>query len=579
MRLRYLYINTQWKNVLIINILMFLMDFSSYKTYLDLVNYLYNNKLDVKLDYYYFNYKYVNAHHNTNNSIMSPIHTTRYMENDYTTEKYGYNMTHTRFVESFMSVLKNYINNKDDLLDIDNPDNLYLNNIEWYDDIGTNTHKLSKEDFNVKINDIPYADIYLITSRQGNHSTACLSVELALALYLIRKHNSKVFIGGNHYNQLNNMVANLINAVGREYTNDKLEYLIGTIGINVYNYIKGYEYQNTWSQIERQTKDLAQSDLDNRILGDEFMIELIRGCKNRCVYCSNPILNSKYDIVPIETYHQWLNLLNNNLNYTVHLMAPEINTDNEYFIHTLKYIINNNLNNKFQFYLNINCITDEQISLIKHVNINDINIGIDLLFDGAKYNKYNNMSTIDNVMNCIDKLLELNAHISMFMVANVPMFLPVTFNQYKDIFKKYHEFINWSEFQIPPVTDYIHNPSKYGIRYIYYNNRYKELSSIDKYISKLPVMYFRTDLNRKEMVNNKYDILKNMTNVLLFQSNNVAFLFSLVHDILSDLDLVDNHNYMLDKFIINYSNKYVHRYSSAVDIKEKIKLLAHSRHI
>ena len=229
-------------------ILMFITDFVTYKTYLDLKNYLYNNNCtDIELNYFYFPYSSVNGYYNNNNNTTSFVHITRYMEKDYTNKEYGYCMTHTRFMESFLSILNNYVNRKENLIDIDNIEGLYFNNLDWYNEYGEN---MTKERFINTLSEIPHSDIYLLSSRDNISCSASLSVELALALYLIRKYGSKVFIGGNHFNEPNNPIVELINAVGREYTNGKLEYLVGTIGINIYNYLKGYEYQNKRSPIK-----------------------------------------------------------------------------------------------------------------------------------------------------------------------------------------------------------------------------------------------------------------------------------------------------------------------------------------
>ena len=64
-------------------ILMFLTDYASYKTYLDLKNYLHNNNFtDIELEYYYFNYTFVNPYKHNNQKYLfyTTNHLTHYIE-------------------------------------------------------------------------------------------------------------------------------------------------------------------------------------------------------------------------------------------------------------------------------------------------------------------------------------------------------------------------------------------------------------------------------------------------------------------------------------------------------------------
>lgn len=174
---------------------MFITDFSSYKTYLDLKNYLYNNNYldNIDLDYFYFDYTNAHSYHIEKYNTIAHIHLTKLIESVYTQKQYGYVFLYSMFIESLMSVLKNFITGKDDLLDIDNIDRLALNYIEWNITLGST---MTKEQFNQTLDNIPYADIYLISNRLDMLNTASNTIEMALALYLIRKYNSKVFVGG-----------------------------------------------------------------------------------------------------------------------------------------------------------------------------------------------------------------------------------------------------------------------------------------------------------------------------------------------------------------------------------------------
>ena len=539
-------------------ILMFLTDYASYKTYLDLKNYLHNNNFtDIELEYYYFNYTFANPYKHNNQKYLfyTTNHLTHYIEQEYTDKKDGFVIEYTMFMESFMSLLKNFINDKDDLIDIDN-NNIFMNTVEWFNMFNPT---MNKEVFSNELNKIPRADIYLISSRLGFRNFATLTIETALALYLIRKYGSKVFIGGGAVNDYGNIIPELINAAGREYTDGKLEYLVGTIGINIFNYLKGYEYQNKRSLIEQNVLplDFTRNELMN-YFDNSFAIELIRGCTQHCPYCCNSVIN-KYDTIDISNYDSWFAYLNNNFSNThLYFYAPEINTNKDYFDRVLDYLITNNIRNPLSFYINIIKIADEQIEKLKQLNIFELSCGLDLLFDRVSYKHYQlnkTMNKLDKIVKlCKDKHIEFHAYI----VANVPKYKKIDYNTYSDIFIKYYNIITYSEYILMLASDIAKNPQRYGISYIYYKNRYKELNNISKIINDIPVMYFREELTRKELVNMKYEILSNMRQYVIlgimcgFKSSN--FIQSILNQIIPDFDLIQNHDIALDKII----DKYIH---------------------
>ena len=538
---------------------MFITDFSSYKTYLDLKNYLYNNNYldNIDLDYFYFDYTNAHSYHIEKYNTIAHIHLTKLIESVYTQKQYGYVFLYSMFMESLMSVLKNFITGKDDLLDIDNTDRLALNYIEWNITLGST---MTKEQFNQTLDNIPYADIYLISNRLDMLNTASNTIEMALALYLIRKYNSKVFVGGGSFNQVNNIFVELINAIGREYTDGKLEYLVGTIGINIFNYLKGYEYQNKRSPIERNVLplDFTKDELIN-YFDNSFAIELIRGCTQCCPYCCNSVIN-KYDRVDISVYDKYFKYLNEHgANTTLYLYAPELNTNKNYFIRTCKYIYEN-VKNPISFYVNIDKLDDEQLQWLLQLNLAEIKFSIDGLFDKTKYREWNNLSKIYSYLDKLQQLkTEKNVDVFSYVVANVPGYSLVDWKNYQDIFLKYHDILQYSEFYLLTSVDYFHNPQKYGISFKYYHNRYKELSAISNVIERVPVMYFRKDINRKELINMKYDILRHMKKQIFIdmcgikQNTNINFILGQMCHIYPDLDLVNEHDKTLDKYITNYT--------------------------
>lgn len=537
-------------------ILMFLTDYASYKTYLDLKNYLHNNNFtDIELEYYYFNYTFANPYkHNNQRYLFYPDnHLTHYIEHEYTDKEGGYIIQNTMFMESFMSVLKNFINGKDDLIDIDN-NHIFMNTVEWFNMFNPS---MNKEVFTDELSKIPRADLYLISSRLGFRNFATLTVETALALYLIRKYGSKVFIGGGAVNDYDNIIPNLINAVGREYTGGKLEYLVGTIGINIYNYLKGYEYQNKRSPIERNVLplDFTKDELTN-YFNNSFAIELIRGCTQCCPYCCNSVIN-KYDTIDISNYDNWFAYFNNySTSAHLYFYAPEINTNKEYFDRVLNYLITNNIRNPLSFYINIIKITNEQIEKLKQLNIFELSCGLDLLFDSVSYKHYELNEITEKLNRIIEICNNKNTMFHAYLVANVPKYKKIEYNTYNNIFIKYQNIITYSEYVLMLATNIAKNPQRYGLSYIYYNNRYRELNTTSKIINSIPVMYFREDLTRNELVNNKYEILSNMRQYVMLGImcgfNNDSFLPSIIDQIIPDIEFIKKHDSILDKLIDKY---------------------------
>ena len=540
-------------------ILMFLTDYMSYKTFLDLKNFIYNkNDSNIELEYQYFNYTCTYLYKSQilpylfypTNEISSNI------EKTISSKHGGFVIQYTMFMESFMFMLINFLKNKEDLLNITASNWLFPNIGEW---LGKFNKSNEKTILLQNLNKIPKADIYLISSRHGFKNFITLTIETALALYLIRKYNSKVFIGGGSINEYDNPIIKLINAVGKEYTNGQLEYVIGTIGINVYNYIKGYEYQNKRTPIERNVLPLniAKNEMID-YFNNNFTMELVRGCTQRCPYCCNSYINM-YDKVDINIYDNWFNYLSNNFPSThLYFYAPEINSDSKYFDNILDYLINNNIQNPLSFYLNIIKITDEQIDKLTKLNIRTLNFALDLLFDNVSYKQYDS----DKISKKIDKILQLqknNTIIYAYIVANVPKYAQIEYIKYKEIFNKYKDIIQYSEFVLFISTNIAKYPQKYGMSFEYYKNLHKELLSIENIINQVPIMYFREDTNREQIINTKYNILNNMRQDVMkgviFGFNNEFFLQLLIEQILPDINIIKNRNIILDKLIYKYQKE------------------------
>ena len=298
-------------------------------------------------------------------------------------------------------------------------------------------------------------------------------------------------------------------------------------------------------------------------LNNQFAIELVRGCTQRCPYCCNPTI-SAYDNVDISVYEQWLDYLNKNYPDTIiYIFAPEVNTNKEFFIRILKYIIAHKIKNYFSFYINLSKIDDEQISLLSKINLIELKTSIDNLFDKQTNKIWQEFNILDKYIKELKNILRhKKAKLQLYIIANAPGYKAITWKRYSKIFQNYYDIICYSEFYIYSSTPYFYNPAKYGLEYIYYQNRYKELSAISNCINKIPVMYFRNDISRKELVNMKYEILKNMRKELMLELSgaltnirpiNFNFLLVLLNQVYPDIDLVSNRDKQIDKYITNYS--------------------------
>ena len=170
---------------------------------------------------------------------------------------------------------------------------------------------------------------------------------------------------------------------------------------------------------------------------------------------------------------------------------------------------------------------------------------------------------INEKLDKLNKLVQLcnsrNTTLYAYIVANVPKYVGVDYSRYKDIFTKYQNIIQYSDFVLFISTDIAKNPHKYGLKYSYYTNRYKELSSIDKVISNIPIMYFREDIDRKQLLLKKYAILQHMIKDIAYGVmlgfKNKFFLQLLIEQVLPDIDVIDKHNRVLDKLILKYKKE------------------------
>ena len=291
-----------------------------------------------------------------------------------------------------------------------------------------------------------------------------------------------------------------------------------------------------------------------------FVMELIRGCTQGCPYCCNSVIN-KYDKVDISIYNKYFQYLNKKSSSTgIFLYAPELNTNKEYFINTCKYLYKN-VKNPISMFVNLDKMDDEQFEWILKLNLFELKFAIDGIVEHTKYRKWDNLERTYEYLKTLTNIRKSsNIEITCHMVANAPNYVLLNWDTYKDIFLRFSDIIKYSEFYLMTSVDYFHHPEKYGISFLYYQNRYKELFAINDVISKVPVMYFREDINRKELANRKYDVLRHLKKQIITdmlhikQNTNLYGVLNLMCQIYPDLDLINNRDKQIDKYIENYVN-------------------------
>lgn len=540
------------------NILFIITDSSGYKTYLELKNYLHNHNSNVNLNYYYINadindIKFdSNKFYHDNSRLIESFEgedevLSKYYDEYYNINKsYGYALARTMFIPSTLVMIKNYLNNEQYL----------LSNINTGEYLTTIKYKNYKDyiEFETQYDNISKADLYLISERNGSCNTALLTIQLSLALYLHRKYkNSKIIMGGGRNNTPNNSIANLINVIGKNYTNNKLEFCVGDIGPVVYNYINNINYNNVYGMNKNKVLDLDISEHEmNNILNNNFGISFSNGCINNCPFCIGHNV-SRFDIInDISIFTPYFKYLHNNYpNTNINIFDNEINHTKGYFTKFMNYILSLNINNPITIFLDMKMITDDDISLMKQYKNLNLSISADYLdIDNKK-------SILINFKTIYDKLIENDINVNkIYIVANIPNFKTINNDDFLDIFKYSYNNNIYEDFRLELSSDLYINADKYGISFFNYNNIDETFKDINEELNNIPIMYYRNDYNRKELLNEKYKLLNKLKGYLLLINRNKLkpnnLIDSLVVNSFIYRDLIDNRIKYLDDLVDDY---------------------------
>lgn len=540
------------------NILFIITDSSGYKTYLELKNYLHNNNCHINLNYYYINadindIKFAsNKFYHENSRLIDSFEgedevLSKYYEDYYNINRpYGYALARTMFIPSTLIVLKNYLNNEQYLLSNLNTKE-YLTTIKY-------KHYKDYIEFEEQYNNIPDADLYLISERNGACNSALLTIQLSLSLYLHRKYkDSKIIIGGGRNNTSNNPIANLINAIGRSYTSNRIEYCIGDIGPVIHNYINNINYNCSYGMNKNKVLDLDISEHEmNNILNNNFGISFSNGCINNCPFCIGHNV-SRFDIInDISIFTPYFKYLHNNYpNTNINIFDNEINHTKGYFTKFMNYILSLNINNPITIFLDMKMITDDDISLMKQYKNLNLSISADYLdIDNKK-------SILINFKTIYDKLIENDINVNkIYIVANIPNFKTINNDDFLDIFKYSYNNNIYEDFRLELSSDLYINADKYGISFFNYNNTDETFKDINEELNNIPIMYYRSDYNRKELLNEKYKLLSKLRGYLLLINRNKLkpnnLIDSLVVNSFIYRDLIDNRIKYLDDLVDDY---------------------------
>lgn len=540
------------------NILFIITDSSGYKTYLELKNYLHNNNCHINLNYYYINadindIKFdSNKFYHENSRLIDSFEgedevLSKYYDEYYNINRpYGYALARTMFIPSTLIVLKNYLNNEQYL----------LSNLNTKEYLTTIKYKQYKDyiEFEEQYNNIPDADLYLISERNGSCNTSLLTIQVSLALYLHRKHkNSKIIIGGGRNNTKNNPIVNLINAIGKNYTDNKLEFCVGDIGPVIYNYINNTNYNNVYGMNKKEVLDLDISEYEMKyILKNNFGVSYSKGCINNCPFCIGHNI-STFDIINnINIYNKYFIYLNKNYpNTNINVFDNEINHTKDYFATFMHNIISLNINNPITIFLDMKMITDNDIMLMKQYKNIILNVSADYL------DTINKKDIITNFKHMYDKLKNNNINVDkIYMVANIPNFKTINNIDFLEVFNYSYDNNIYEDFRLELSSDLYINADKYGISFFNYNNKDETFKDINEELNNIPIMYYRSDYNRKELLNEKYKLLNKLKGYLLLIVNNKLksnnLIDSLVVNSFIYRDLIDNRIKYLDSLVDEY---------------------------
>jgi hypothetical protein len=156
-----------------------------------------------------------------------------------------------------------------------------------------------------------------------------------------------------------------------------------------------------------------------------------------------------------------------------------------------------------------------------------------------------------------DKLKNNNINVDkIYMVANIPNFKTINNIDFLEVFKYSYNNNIYEDFRLELSSDLYINADKYGISFFNYNNIDETFKDINEELNNIPIIYYRSDYNRKELLNEKYKLLNKLKGYLLLIVNNKLksnnLIDSLVVNSFIYRDLIDNRIKYLDSLVDEY---------------------------
>lgn len=541
-------------------VLVLITDSAGYKSYLELKNYLHYNNTNVELNYHYINADLDDIKFDSSNFIGVKSRLVEAFEGEdeilskyydacfNIKKKYGYAIARTMFIKSFLIVLKNYINNTKYLLD----------NLDTGEYLTTIKYKNYENyiEFENQYDKIPEADLYILSDRNGACNSALLTIQLSIILYLHRKYKySHIIIGGGRNNTKNNPITNIFNAIGSNYVEGQLEFCVGDIGSVISNYINEVNYNHSYGMNKSEVLNLDISEYEMEyVLKNEFGISFSKGCINNCPFCIGHN-SSRFDIINnFDIYTKYFTYLNQKYpNVNINIFDNEINHTKGYFTKFMNYILKLNVNNPITIFLDVKMITPEDIVLMKQYKNLNLSISADYLDIDNKIDIVKNFNTM------YKQLKNNNINVKkIYIVANIPNFKTINNKDFIEIFKTSYGNSIYEDYRLEFSSDMYIYSKDYNITFSYYNNTDKDFINIEKELNALPIMYYRNDYNRKELLNEKYKLLNKLNGYLLLINRSKLYGNNLIESLVFNCylykDLIDNKSAKLDNMISEFIN-------------------------
>lgn len=565
--------------MIILNILMLVNNSASFKIYQELKQYLLVYDYipnEVNLAYYYIPMK-VLFYYDKKQIIpeldfnMKDFFYSYNIQTDYS-YKDLYACKSTANINYLLQIVHNYINNKP----LDNN----LDTVSWignkYIYNNQNRKLYTFNDILELADKIPQADIYLINYLPG----AAFVVQFLIAIYLIKKFNAYVLIGGGKNLNNTNPETQLVNAIGHSYLDNKLFKCSGAIGPTVVDFLNNRPFLNSYIDIHEYFKKpwyINLSDFEvSTICENDIYISTSYGCTGHCPYCVGSNLHSFTELESLDYYKDILLYLSKHYpNSRVTFYDTELNRNKDRFNSFIEWLKDNNISNKVNFYINLQYIDDISLDILPHINIGDIRSAFDGIFERFNNrNKYN--INKDPYLIKFKQLKDVIKKQKGTLFMNSILFIPGS----SDL-KKYKEDPMFAEqvakahvlyafdltFEINMYglmfnSDMFFNKDKYNIKIVNYeNNRFKDLKDIANEVNNIPAFY-TYDFTRRDRTHAMHSMLNVWKdNAFLtfdnkLQSNSSREFRYLGYILLNDL--IDEYSIHDDvvHFLLKYTKEY-----------------------